>query len=358
MAVTWYSEQVQREMRTVFNEDGITSFKIFMAYVGAIGIDDEELIGVMKTAHDLGALVTAHCEHGLSVQAAQRDLIAAGKTAPKYHAHSRPTWVEGEATNRAIVLGKCEDVPLYIVHLTCRESMDAVYRAHAEGQTVWVETCPQYLLLDDSVYDQPDFEGAAYVMSPPIRPAGHQEYLWNGLRAGAIHTVATDHCPFRQADQKSMGKDDFTKIPNGAAGIEHRLPLMYTHGVAEGRISLEQFVDVCCTRPAKLFDLYPKKGAIRPGSDADIVVYDPTTTQTISAETHASTCDRNIFEGFEIKGSVTHTFVRGELVYEDGDLRVTRGNGRYLPRKRSRNDEQNFSRQSGSHASTVAGALS
>jgi len=332
MAVTWYGEQVEREMRRVHAEDGISSFKVFMAYTGAIGVDDDEMIGVIDTAASLGALVTAHCEHGLAVQALQRKLLAQGKTEPRHHAESRPSWVEGEATNRAIMLARCAGQPIYIVHLTCKESMEAVMRARAEGQLVYVETCPQYLLLDDSVYDRPDFEGAAYVMSPPIRPLGHQDALWSALSCGLIHTVATDHCPFRQHDQKAQGRGDFTKIPNGAAGIENRMPLMYTYGVASGRLTLQQFVDACCTRPAKIFGLYPRKGAIMVGSDADLFVYDPTRSSTISAATHRHNCDRNIFEGFAVQGAVTHTIVAGRLQFKDGDLRVERGAGRYLRR--------------------------
>lgn len=332
MAVTWYGPQVEQEMRRVHRENGISSFKVFMAYTGAIGVDDDEFIGVIDTAADLGALVTAHCEHGLAVQALQRKLVAQGKTAPRYHAESRPSWVEGEATGRAIMLARCAGQPIYIVHLTCRESLDAVYRARQEGQLVYVETCPQYLLLDDSVYDKPDFEGAAYVMSPPIRPRGHQDALWHALSCGIIHTVATDHCPFRQHDQKVMGLGNFTRIPNGAAGIENRMPLMYTYGVATGRLTLQQFVDVCCTQPAKIFGLYPRKGAIRPGADADLFLYDPTVRTTISARTHFQRVDRNIFEGFEIHGAVTHTIVAGKLAFKNGELRVERGAGRYLPR--------------------------
>ena len=345
MAVTWFSEQVKREMGQVFRDDGIQSFKIFMAYRGAIGVDDLELIGVLDAAHELGALVTSHCEHGDAVVALQQRLIAQGKTHPKYHPQSRPAYLEGEATNRVIQLaraagearnghdaGPSDAQALYIVHLTCKESMDAVYRAAAEGQKVFVETCPQYLLLDDRVYDTPDFEGAAYVMSPPIRPLGHQEYLWNALRSGMIHHVATDHCPFRQVDQKVMGKDNFTKIPNGAAGIENRMALMYTYGVAAGKISLQQFVDVCCTQPARIFGLHPRKGSIAVGADADIVVYDPSGTSRISAATHHHRVDRNIFEGFEQKGRVTHTVVNGRVQWQNGDLRVERGAGRYLRR--------------------------
>jgi len=345
MAVTWFSDQVKKEMQVAYKDDGIQSFKIFMAYRGAIGVDDVELVQVLDTAHDLGALVTAHCEHGDAVVALQTRLASRGLLEPKWHAASRPSYLEGEATNRVIQLARAagdgrngytaqahEAQPIYIVHLTAKESMDAVYRARQEGQRVFVETCPQYLLLDDSVYEKPDFEGAAYVMSPPIRPKGHQEYLWNALAAGGIHHVATDHCPFRQSDQKVMGKDDFRKIPNGAAGIENRMSLMYSFGVATGRISLQQFVDVTSTQAAKIFNLYPRKGAVAEGADADLCIYDPKGTGVISARTHKHNVDRNIFEGFETKGRVSHTVVAGKLQYKDGDLRVERGAGRYLKR--------------------------
>lgn len=345
MAVTWYDETVKKEMQHVFKNDGIQSFKTFMAYRGAIGVDDIELLGVLDTAHDLGALVTTHCEHGDAVVALQTRLAERGLKEPKWHAASRPSYLEGEATNRVIQLARAagdarnghqataaETQPIYIVHLTCKESMDAVYRARQVGQQVLVETCPQYLLLDDSVYEKPDFEGAAYVMSPPIRPKGHQEYLWNALATGGIHTVATDHCPFRQADQKIAGKDDFRKIPNGAAGIENRMALMYTYGVAKKRITLQQFVDVTSTQAAKIFGLYPRKGAIQVGSDADLVLYDPKGTGKISAKTHHMKVDRNIFEGFELSGKVATTVVNGRVQWQDGDLRVERGAGRYLKR--------------------------
>jgi dihydropyrimidinase len=332
MAVTWFSEQVRKEMRQVHKENGISSFKTFMAYTGAIGVDDAELIEVLDTAKELGALVTVHCEHGLAVQKLQKKLLAQGKVGPRYHAESRPPWIEGEATNRAIVLAKCAEEPIYVVHLTCKEALEAVYAARRQGQPVFVETCPQYLLLDDSVYLNEDFATAAqYVMSPPIRPKGHQEALWAALAAGIIHTVATDHCPFR-TDQKVAGKDDFSRIPNGAAGIQDRLALIYTYGVLRGHLTLEQFVDVCCTRPAKIFNLYPRKGAIRVGSDADLVVYDPTKSGRISGKTHKHGLDKSIFEGFETKGAVSHTLVAGQLCYQDGELRVTRGAGRYLKR--------------------------
>ena len=344
MAVTWFSDQVKKDMEHVYRHDGIQSFKIFMAYRGAIGVDDVELVQVLDTAHSLGALVTSHCEHGDGVVALQTRLASRGLMEPKWHAASRPAYLEGEATNRVIQLARVasdgrnghmstasEAQPVYIVHLTCKESMDAVYRARAEGQRVMVETCPQYLLLDDSVYEKPDFEGAAYVMSPPIRPKGHQDYLWNALSTGAIQHVATDHCPFTQ-EQKAAGKEDFRKIPNGAAGIENRMSLMYSYGVAKKRITLQQFVDVTSTQAAKIFGLYPKKGAIAVGSDADLVLYDPKGTSKISAKTHHQRVDRNIFEGFALEGKVATTVVNGRVQWQDGDLRVERGAGRYLKR--------------------------
>jgi dihydropyrimidinase len=231
------------------------------------------------------------------------------------------------------MLARLNGEPVYIVHLTCIEALKAVREARARGQIVYAETCPQYLLLDDSVYDKPDFEGAAYVMSPPIRPKGHQDALWAGLKVGLIQVVATDHCPFNQAGQKEMGKDNFTKIPNGAAGIENRLGLLYTAGVAEGRIDLHELVNLFATQPAKIFGLYPRKGSIVLGGDADIVVYDPMGSGIISAKTHRHRCDRNIFEGFAVKGAATHVIVNGRVQMKDGKLDVQRGAGRYLPRK-------------------------
>ncbi|MCA9783376.1 MAG: dihydropyrimidinase [Candidatus Delongbacteria bacterium] len=332
MAVTWFGPKTAAEMAHCVQHEGITSFKTFMAYKGAIGVDDTELIQVMQTAKGLGALVTAHCEHGDMVLALQEKLFNQGLTAPKYHALSRPSPLEGEATSRAIMLARMTGTPLYIVHVTCREALNAISEARLRGQTVFGETCPQYLILDDRVYDTPDFEGAAYVMSPPIRPLGHQEALWAGLKAGVIQTVATDHCPFNQCGQKDKGRDDFRMIPNGAAGIQHRLALMYTHGVGGGQIDLNQFVDLNSTRPAKLFGMYPRKGALAVGSDADIVLWDPTLQSTISARTHHHRVDRSIFEGFETKGGPVYVIANGRVQFDNGDLKVERGAGRYLAR--------------------------
>jgi dihydropyrimidinase len=222
--------------------------------------------------------------------------------------------------------------PVYIVHMTCKESVRAVAEARERGQRVYGETCPQYLLLDDSVYEKPDFEGAAYVMSPPIRPPGHQRALWSALGAGILETVGSDHCPFNQVGQKEMGRDDFRLIPNGAAGVEDRLSLLYTYGVLAGRIDLHQCINVASTRPAKIFGLYPRKGSISIGADADLVVWDPEGTRTISAKSHRHRCDRSIYEVFAVKGVPTTVVANGRIQYQDGDLKVERGAGRYLSR--------------------------
>lgn len=332
MAVTWWGDQTAEWMRRCVQEEGIPSFKTFMAYRGAIGVDDYELIQVMCTAKELGALTTVHAEHGDMVVHLQEKLFAEGKIEPKYHAQSRPAPVEGEATSRAIMLARMTNEPLYVVHVTCKESVAAIAEARSRGQNVIGETCPQYLLLDDSIYDQPDFSGAAAVMSPPIRPKGHQEPLWEALRDGTLEVVATDHCPFNLVGQKDMGKDDFRIIPNGAAGIQHRLALMYTFGVMEERLDLNQFVNLTSTRAAKIFGLYPRKGSITVGADADLVVWDPAATGTISAKTHHHKVDTNIFEGFKTKGAPTTVVVNGRVQFQDGDLRVERGAGRYLKR--------------------------
>ena len=234
------------------------------------------------------------------------------------------------------MMSKMTGQPVYVVHVTCREAVQAINEARHNGLTIYGETCTQYLLLDDSVYDKPDFEGAAYVMSPPIRPKGHQEVLWNALRAGTLQVVATDHCPFDLQGQKDRGKDDFRSIPNGAAGIENRLSLLFTHGVLEGRLNLNEFVDMTSTRAAKIFGLYPRKGSITIGADADLVVWDPTATATISKDTHRHRCDRSIFEGFKVKGLPSHVIVNGRVQFKDGNLDVEKGAGKYLPRSLSK----------------------
>ena len=331
MAVTWWGDQSEKWLEKCAAEEGITSIKVFMAYRGAIGVDDTELIHAMRTAARLGMVVTVHAEHGEMVVELQSKYFDAGMVEPKYHALSRPSPVEGEATNRALMIAEQTGATAYIVHMTCRESVKALAEARERGQKAYGETCPQYLLLDDSVYEKPNFEGAAYVMSPPIRPRGHQDPLWAALQSGVLQAVGTDHCPFTQ-QQKHMGSEDFRKIPNGGAGIQDRLSLLYHHGVGSGRIDLHQFVDLISTRPAKIFDLYPRKGSLTVGADADVVVWDPEGTRTISAKTHHHGNDRSIFEGFEVKGVPSVVFANGKIAYRDGDLRVERGAGRFLAR--------------------------
>ncbi|KPJ59707.1 MAG: phenylhydantoinase [Latescibacteria bacterium DG_63] len=332
MAVTWYGEKTSEEIAFCVREAGTPSFKSFMAYKGAIGVDDEELFQIMTVTREAGGLTMIHAEHGDVVAALQKKLISEGKTQPYYHPVSRPSYVEGEATSRAIMIARATGQKLYIVHMTCREALEAVTEAKLRGQEVYAETCPQYLLLDDEVYKKPDFEGAAYVMSPPIRPKGHQETLWGGIEAGIFDTIGTDHCPFNLKGQKEMGKDDFTQIPNGAGGVEHRLQLLYTYGVCTGRIDMNRFVDLVATRPAKIFGLYPRKGSLLVGGDADILIFDPSGEGKISASTHHQRCDRNIYEGFAVKGRVAKVILRGRVGFSEGDLKVERGAGRFIKR--------------------------
>jgi len=334
MAITGWSENTPREMREVVEQHGITSFKVFMAYKGAIMVDDGELYQVMKHASRLGAVVTVHCENGDAVYALQQELLAKGDTGPEFHPVSRPSSVEGEATGRALMMAKLHGATAYIVHMTCRESVEALEKAKLEGQHCYGETCPQYLLLDDSVFAKPDFEGAAYVMSPPIRPAhrGHHDALWRGVQFGMLDSVGTDHCPFTM-QQKRAGKDNFTLIPNGAAGVEDRLQLLYTYGVCEGRFDLQRMVALGSTNPAKIFGLYPRKGTIAVGSDADLVIYDPSIETKRSAKTHHSCADRNIFEGFRVQGQPTRVVVNGRVQFADGKLDVKKGAGRFIERK-------------------------
>jgi dihydropyrimidinase len=337
VAITGWGEKTADEMRQVVQEHGITSFKVFMAYKGAIMVDDGELYQVMKHAAKLGAVVTVHAENGDVVYALQKELLARRDTGPEFHPVSRPSVVEGEATGRALMMARLNGATAYIVHMTCREAVEALERAKLEGQHCYGETCPQYLLLDDTVFAKPDFEASAYVMSPPIRPAhrGHHDALWRGLSSGMLDSIGTDHCPFT-FEQKKAGKDDFTLIPNGAAGIEDRLQLLYTYGVCEGRFDLQKMVALGSTNAAKIFGLYPRKGTVAVGADADLVIYDPASEGVRSAKTHHSKSDRSIFEGFRVKGKPTHVIVNGRVQYADGNLKVERGAGRFMKREVTR----------------------
>ncbi len=332
MAVTWWGERTAAWMaRSV--ELGLPTFKTYMAYKSVVGLDDADLIRALQTVADLGALMVIHAEHGDMIEHLRDRFAAEGKSEPRYHALSRPSELEGEATARAVALAHWTGAALYVFHVTCREALGAIAAARAAGRRVFGETCPHYLLLDDSVYDRPDFEGAAYVCAPPIRPRGHQQDLWGALRENVLQVVSTDHCPFHQEGQKELGRDDFRRIPGGVAGIEHRLALLHAHGVGGGHFDLRRFVDLVSTRPARLFGLYPRKGAIRPGSDADLVVWDPEATGTISAASHHHRCDRSIYEGFEVRGLPSIVIANGHVRYRDGDLRVERGSGRFLSRR-------------------------
>lgn len=333
MAITSWGEHTADEMRAVVRDHGITSFKVFMAYKGALMVDDHALYQVMKVAAETGAVVTVHAENGDAVWNLQRELLAAGHTGPEYHPVSRPSAVEGEATERALTMARLHGAAAYIVHMTCRESMHALERAKLAGQKCYGETCPQYLLLDDRVFDAPDFGGSTYVMSPPIRPLhlGHHDALWSGLSNGMLDSIGTDHCPFTH-EQKKMGAKDFTKIPNGAAGIEDRLAILYTHGVVDGRFTLERLVELGASAPARIFGL-EKKGAVSVGMDADLIVFNPEGKSVRSAKSHFSKADRSIFEGFDVKGKLEKTIVGGRVAFDNGKLMAEKGAGRFIARK-------------------------
>jgi dihydropyrimidinase len=319
-------------MGTLVNEHGVNSFKHFMAYKGAIMADDEILVNSFSRAIELGAIVTVHAENGELVFRLQQELFDKGITGPEGHPLSRPPQCEGEAANRAIRIAEVLNVPLYIVHNSCRQSLEAITRARNEGQRVFGEVLAGHLLIDDSVYRHEDFEvAAAHVMSPPFRSAEHQEALWRGLQSGNLQTTATDHCCFC-ADQKAAGKDDFRKIPNGTGGVENRMEVLWHHGVSTGRLTMNEFVAVTSTNAAQIFNVYPRKGRISVGADADIVVWDPEASKTISAKTHFQKVDYNIFEGMTVKGCASHTLSQGRVVYSDGQLDVERGAGRYVHR--------------------------
>jgi dihydropyrimidinase len=313
MGITSWGKDTAKEMECCVRQYGITSFKTYLAYKGSIGIDESILFEVMKTAAALNALVTVHCEMGDEIVAMQNEFIAAGKTSPKYHALSRPADCESRSMKNVIDLAKQAGCPVYIVHTSAEGSLRHIEEAQQSGQIVYSETCPQYLLLDDSKYDLPLPGSLAFVMSPPLRKISDQEYLWEGLKKESIQVVATDHCPFHLKGQKDKGINNFTRIPNGAGGIEHRLPLLFTYGVFRNRISLNQFVAFTSTNPARIFGLYPKKGEIAVGSDADLVLWDPEIESIISARTHHQRCDTNIYEGFNCRGKAVYVFAGGKL---------------------------------------------
>lgn len=333
MAVTRFDDSTSEQIRHIVTEEGVSSFKVFLAYKGAFGVPDEELYRTLGLARELGVITTAHCENADIVQELQKQLIAEGKTGPEWHYHSRPPRVEAEGTQHLMTFAELNDAHVYVVHLSCEEALAAAMRAKSRGVNVWVETLIQYLLLDMTWAEREDFEGAKYVMSPPLRDQANQQVLWNGLRQRFISTLATDHAPFDFETQKTMGKDDFTLIPNGIPSLEDRVNLLWTHGVAAGRLDLHTFVDCASTQAARIFGLYPQKGTIQPGADADLVVYDPDYRGTISAETHHINTDYSAFEGWEIEGRPSVVTVRGEVAVRDGEFVGTPGRGRRLQRE-------------------------
>lgn len=332
VAITWWDDSVHKDMGTLVREEGVNSFKHFMAYKNAIMAEDETLYNSFSRAVELGAITTVHAENGELVFQLQKKLMEMGITGPEAHPLSRPPAAEGEAANRAIRLAEVIGVPLYLVHVSTQDALDEIIRARNAGQRVFGEVLAGHLMIDESVYRHPDFTyAAAHVMSPPFREKHHQDALWKGLQGGNLQTTATDHCCFC-APQKAAGKDDFTKIPNGTAGVEDRMAVLWTHGVNTGRLTHEEFVAVTSANAAKIFNIYPRKGKIAVGSDADIVLWDPEATKTISAATHHQNIDFNIFEGMQIKGKASHTISDGILKYADGDLRVEKGKGNYIKR--------------------------
>jgi len=333
MAVTWWGEQVFNDMATVIKDRGITTFKHFLAYKGALMVNDDELFASFNRLAELGGIAMVHAENGDVVAEMTAKLLAQGNTGPEGHAYSRPSQVEGEATNRAIMIADMAGVPLYVVHTSCGEAHEAIRRARMQGKRVWGEPLIQHLTLDESEYFHDDWDHAARrVMSPPFRNQKHQDSLWSGLMSGSLSVVATDHCAFT-TEQKRTGIGDFSKIPNGTGGLEDRLPMLWTHGVRTGRLTPNEFVAVTSTNIAKILNCYPKKGAVLVGADADLVVWDPEKTKTITAGSQQSAIDYNVFEGHEVTGLPRYTLTRGQVAVADGEIKTQEGHGKFVARE-------------------------
>ena len=332
MAITWWGEQVFNEMATVV-DGGINTFKHFLAYKGALMVNDEELYSSFKRCAALGGMPLVHAENGDVVAQLQASLMEEGNNGPEGHAYSRPPQVEGEATNRAIMIADMAGVPLYVVHVSCEEAHEAIRRARQNGKRVFGEPLIQHLVLDESEYFHDDWDHSARrVMSPPFRNKYHQDSLWAGLAAGSLQVVATDHCAFT-TEQKRLGLGDFTKIPNGTGGLEDRMPVLWTHGVSTGRLTMNEFVAATSTNIAKILNVYPQKGAILEGSDADIVVWDPERSETISAAKQQSAIDYNVFEGFKVKGLPRFTLTRGHVACREDEMNTEEGYGEFVARE-------------------------
>ena len=322
-------DEVMQEIPQIVEREGVSSFKLFMAYKNNLQVDDETLFRVLRMAARVGALVQVHAENGDVIEVLVKEALANGQTEPKYHALTRPPEAEGEATARAIRLAEIAGAPLYVVHVTCAQAADAISDARKRGLPIYGETCPQYLVCDYTDYERPDFAGAKYVMSPPLRDKSHQDVLWNKLRNMELQVLGSDQCSFNLKGQKELGRHDFSLIPNGSPTIEDRMSILYHHGVHEGRIGLNKFVALTSTNAAKLFGLFPRKGTIAVGSDADIVVWDPKAQRTISAATHHMNVDNSIFEGFQVTGTPRQVFLRGELIVDQDKFVGKPGMGQF-----------------------------
>jgi dihydropyrimidinase len=331
MGVTRYDDAAEKQLEEIVKR-GVSSFKVFLAYKGAFGVTDEELYRTLRLGKRLGVITTAHCENADLVLELQKKLLAEGKTGPEWHHESRPPRVEAEGVHHLLTFAELLDASVYIVHLSCDEALREALAGKYRGAKVWVETLIQYLLIDKTYAERPNFEGAKFVMSPPLRDKRNQDILWNGLREGFISTLATDHAPFDFGTQKTMGKNDFTKIPNGIPSLEDRVNAFYTYGVQRGRLDLHRFVDAGSTQAAKLFGLYPRKGAIQPGSDADLLVFDPAYRGTMSVKHQAMNVDYNPFEGMAIEGRPHAVTVRGKVAARDGKFVGEAGRGKFLQR--------------------------
>jgi dihydropyrimidinase len=329
--ITTELEDNQIEEMHAIMDEGVTSFKMFMAYPGVFLVDDATIFRAMTAAGERGGLICMHAENGVVINEIIKRALAQGRTAPKYHALTRPTRAEAEGVHRAIAIAEMAESPVYIVHLSCADALDQVREARDRGLPAFAETCPQYLFLSTDDYGE-GFEGAKYVMTPPLREKWNQAELWKGLKMDDLQVISTDHCPFCMKEQKELGKDDFSKIPNGAPGVENRVPLIYDGGVVENRISLNRFVELTSTAAAKMFGLFPKKGTIAVGSDADIVIFDPEREQTLSVKTHHMNVDYNTYEGKKIRGVVETVLSRGRVVIENGEFKGKSGDGQFLKR--------------------------
>ncbi|MFT5423916.1 MAG: dihydropyrimidinase [Phycisphaerales bacterium] len=333
MSVVRFDELAQAQLREIVTDKGIASFKIFLAYKGALDLPDDDLFGLMTMAKQMGVIITAHCENAGAIDAMQKKLIAEGKTGPEFHEPSRPVGIEASGVQMLTMMAELTGAHVYCVHTSCDVAVRAAEEARRRGVNVWIEAVCPHLTLDKTYAELPNFEGAKYVMSPPLREKSNQEILWNGLKSRSISTIGTDHAPFRFADQKSNGKDAFTKIPNGIPSVQERVDLIHTHGVKAGRIDYHTFVDACSTQAAKIFGLYPRKGSVTVGADADLVIYDPDHKRTLSVESSLSAVDYCAYEGWEVQGRAETVTVRGNVQARNGEFVGEQSRGQLLKRE-------------------------